>query len=289
MNNKIFSEAENEFKKLGIKADSFEEIREKDGIALFRIKSGSESFVFKYFQNADFRREIRIYKILEELEIETIKIVSNTTRSILMEDISTSQTLRLGTEADLSDSDVSKALARWYKELHAKGYGYLLEHCEPFYCENSVITRENLAFIKEKTKTEEMPIWKVIEENFSEIKSKIEKMKKTFNYNDFYYTNLIVAKDKSKAFMFDYNLFGKGPAYSDVNNVCWSLSKEAAKAFCDEYGRIDENEKLTEEIAMTIVSTYFACKRKEFPKWGEEILEKFKTELEGKIKILLKT
>lgn len=274
MNDKnVFAKAKNEFEKLGIKADSYEEIREKDGIALIRIKSGKNNFVFKYFDNTDFRREIRIYEILEEIEIETIKIYKKTKKSVLMEDITASDTLRLGTKADMSDSKVARSLAEWYKKLHEKGYEYLPKHSEYFYSECSVITRENLAFIKEKTKTENFPVWKTIEDNFVVIKTEIDGARKTFNYNDFYYTNLVVAKDKSKAFMFDYNLFGKGTAYSDINNVCWSLSKEAKKVFCDEYGRIDEHEKLVTEISTVLSSLYFASIREEFPDWGNELLD----------------
>ena len=274
---KIFAKAKKDFEKLGIKADSYEEIRKKDGIVLARIKSGENSFVFKYFDNADFQREIRIYEILEEIGIETIRIYKKTKKSILMEDITASETFHLGTKEDLSDPIVAKALAKWYKNLHEKGSEYLSEHSEPFYSEFSVITRENLAFIKEKTKTENLSVWKTIEDNFAEIKPKIDGIRKTFNYNDFYYTNLIVAKDKSRAFMLDYNLFGKGPAYSDINNVCWSLSEEAKKAFCDEYGKTDEYEKLVTEISTVLSSLYFACIREEFPDWGEELLDELRS------------
>ena len=286
-NEKIFAEAMAEFEKFGINAESFCKIREKDGIALIRIKSGGKSFVFKYFKNADFRREIRIYQILEETGIETVKIYAATEKSILMEDVSESETLRLGKEEDMSDPEVAKALAKWYKKLHAAGYKYLPMHNESFYSENAVITRENLAFIKSATKTENLSVWKIIEDNFEKIKSAIESEKYTFNYNDFYYTNLVVAKDKSKALMFDYNLFGKGPAYSDINNVCWSLSEEAKIAFLSEYGEIDEREKIIEEAAMVLVSLFFACKREECPDWGTELLEELKSGYIKKIEALL--
>ena len=276
MNNKnIFENAKTELKKLGIKADSIEEIREKDGIALLRIKTGKRCFVFKYFENDEFRREIEIYDILNSLEIETVKVFAMTEKSILMEDITASNTFRLGMKEDLSDPVVAKALARWYRNLHFAGYDYIEENGKDFYCENSVVTKKNLAFVKNKTKTENLPVWKIIEDNFEKIESAIKSEIYTFNYNDFYYTNLVVGKDKSKAFMFDYNLFGKGSAYSDINNVCWSLSEDAKKAFCEEYGKIDEHEKLVTEISIALSSLYFACKKEEFPDWGDKLLGEF--------------
>ena len=286
-NEKIFENAKAELKKLGIKADSLEEIREKDGIALLRIKTGGKSFVFKYIENEKFQRETEIYEMLSSLEVETIKVFAMTEKSILMEDIAESEKFRLGTKEDMSDPEVAKALAKWYRNLHFTGYGYVEEYGKDLYSENALITKENLAFVKTKTGTKNVPVWKIIEENFDRIKAAIEGLRETFNYNDFYYTNLIVAKDKSKAFMFDYNLFGKGAAYSDINNVCWSLSEEAKTAFLNEYGEIDEREKIIEEAAMVLVSLFFACKREEFPDWGAELLEELKGDYIKKIEALL--
>lgn len=286
MNDKtIFEKAKAEFASLGIKTDSIEEIREKDGIAVLRIKSGKNSFVFKYFENEEFRREIGIYTILNSLGIETIKVYASTKKSILMEDIAASKNLRLGKEEDMSDPCVAKVLAKWYKTLHLAGYEYIEKHKRDFYSENALITKENLALIK--TKTGELPIWEKIEDNFDRIKSAVESLRETFNYNDFYYTNLIVAKDKSKAFMFDYNLFGKGPASSDVSNVCWSLSEEAGTAFLEEYGEIDERETIIEDVATVLSSLVFACRRKEFPDWGKELIEQLQNGFEEKLNKLL--
>ena len=284
MNNKIiFENAKTELKKIGIKADFIEEIREKDGIALLRIKTEKGYFVFKYFENEEFRREIEIYDILNSLDIDTVKVFAMTEKSILMEDITASETFRLGTKEDLSDPIIAKSLAKWYRNFHFEGYGYIEENGEDFYCENSVITKENLAFVKKKTKTENLFVWKIIEDNFEKIKSAIESERHTFNYNDFYYTNLIVAKDKSKAFMFDYNLFGKGAVSSDISNVCWSLSEEAEKAFLEEYGEIDEKETVIEDVASVLSSLVFACKREEFPDWGNKLLEQIKNGFEEKL------
>lgn len=284
---KIFEEALNEFERLGIKAEKIEKMREKDGIALLKIKTKEKSFVFKYFYNKDYRREIKIYDILKKLGIETIKVFAETEKSILMEDISESREYRLGTKEDMSDEDVAKALAKWYKNLHTKGYAYIAECGEDFYSENAVITKENMAFVKCATKTETLPVWKIIEEKFDEIKSAIENEKQTFNYNDFYYTNLVAAKDKSKAFMFDYNLFGKGAAASDINNVCWSLSQKAKTAFIKEYGPIDKKEKAAEEVASVLSSLYLACKKEVFPDWGKELIDQLEAGFEEKINRLI--
>jgi len=75
------------------------------------------------------------------------------------------------------------------------------------------------------------------------------------------------------AFMFDYNLLGKGYVASDIKNVTLQLGKEAKKAFLESYGKYDEKEILMHEVAGSLVGLCFACQRETFPEWGYEELE----------------
>ena len=134
----------------------------------------------------------------------------------------------------LQDKDgvtVARRIAVWYRQLHSLG--------ESLYDEADSFTLENMAWIQEKTGTQAMPAWAQLEAQYEEILSLLHRVKQTLTYNDFYYTNLIVAKDASSALMFDYNLLGKGYAYADVRNVLSSLSKEAGAAFLEAYGTVD--------------------------------------------------
>jgi len=281
------SAAENELRKMGVSNGAVSVIREKDGITVLRVRCGENAFVLKYFETPEFRREIDIYKILNGLGITTIKVFASTNKAILMEDICQSDFWRLGTAEDMADPVVMSALARWYKELHWKGYSYIAENGENFYNENDFLTLENIAFTKAKTNTEALAVWKLVEENIEKIQTLVKSERKTFNYNDFYYTNLVVAKDKSAAFMYDYNLFGMGPAYSDISNVMWSLNKEAGEAFLKEYGEYDNREKAIHDVSSVLVSLYLASKKEHFPSWGNELLSELGSGFEEKVKLLL--
>ena len=142
-------------------------------------------------------------------------------------------------------------------------------------------------FIKEKTGTQNLPVWKLINDNFDVIVSKIRCLPRVLTYNDFYYTNLIVAKDKTSAFMFDYNLLGKGYVYSDIRNVCYSLGENAKKAFLEAYGEFDKKEIIVDDVASVFVTLYHACKRKNFPSWANSTLNELKTDYENKVQTLL--
>lgn len=272
---------------MNIDYDSINLIRSKDGVHVCRVKSKNKSYVLKYFEKPEYRREIKNYLLLQKLGIPTIPIIAYTDKSILMEDIEKSEKYRLGIKEDLCDTEICRHLAEWYKLLHNKGKEYVKKYGSGMYAETDCITAENIDFIKSKTHTENYPVWIEIERSLPYILSLIKNTEKTLTYNDFYYTNMVVAKDKSQAFMFDYNLLGKGSIASDIINVTSSLSKEAGTAFLNAYGKINNRELLLNNVAGTLVSLYFASCREEFPQWAADELESIKNgKLLNKLKVL---
>ena len=154
------------------------------------------------------------------------------------------------------------------------------------YDEANFFTLENIACIKEKTGIQEAPAWVLLEQNYAAIKDLLRKARRTITYNDFYYTNMVVAKDKSSALMFDYNLLGKGYAYTDVRNVLSALSEKAGNAFLDEYGVFDPVEKALDDVISVVVTLYLACLRDEFPWWAQALLDELDTTFIEKIECL---
>ena len=276
-----------ELKALNISFSNIELIQSKDGVIVARVQSDTKSHIIKCFQNKDFKREIKNYQLLDALNIPTVKVFGLTDSAVLMEDVSQSDFFRLATKEDLDDVILASKIAKWYKLLHTACKDFVAEHSKELYDETDFITRENIEFIKEKTGTQNLPVWKLINDNFDIIVSKIRSLPRVLTYNDFYYTNLIVAKDKSSAFMFDYNMLGKGYIYSDIRNVCYSLGENAKRTFLEAYGEFDENEIIVDDVASVLVTLYHACQRKNFPDWANSTLNELKTDYENKVQILL--
>lgn len=275
MNEKIAEQ----LKIMGMAWDGLREIRSKDGIFVYRVICGDKTYVLKYFDNVEHRREIGNYKILMDLDIPTAKLVSHTDHALLMEDIDQSVTMRLGVKEDLHDTEVAGKIAKWYRMLHEKGKTFVAAHGNGLYDEADMITLENIELIKYKTNTDtaDSPAWNILNEKFSVLKNRLNQTEKTLCYNDFYYTNMIVAKDKSAALMFDYNLLGKGYVYSDIRNVCSSLGDDARAEFLAAYGGYDKEEIILDDVVGTLVSLYVACTREKFPSWAEESVEDVKS------------
>ena len=283
----IKSKIKQELKKLNIPYSTIDLIQNKDGVIVARVQSDEKSYIFKYFQNEDFKREIKNYQFLYDLSIPTVKVFSFTDSAFLMEDISQSDIFRLATKEDLDDVAIASEIAEWYKLLHTRSKDFSENYSAELYDETDFMTRDNIEFIKEKTGTQNLPVWKLINDNFDIIVSKIRSLPRVLTYNDFYYTNLIVAKDKTSAFMFDYNLLGKGYVYSDIRNVCYSLGENAKKAFLEAYGEFDKGEIIVDDVASVLITLYHACQRKNFPSWANSTLNELKTDYENKVQILL--
>jgi len=273
--------------KMQIKYTDIQQICDKDGIILYRVICENNEYILKYFDNEEYRREIQNYEILKSLNIPTIRIIANTGVCLLMEGIESSTFYRLGIKEDLNDANIAIEIAKWYKLLHSKGSTFISSNGGSFYNENDVITLENIALIKSKTGTTGNPVWIDIEKNIDVIHFLIQKTKQTLLYNDFYYTNLVVAKDKSSAYMFDYNLLGKGYVYADIRNVCSSLGEEAKSAFMGEYGFYSKTEVIIDDVASVLVTLYFACLRDTFPKWAEKYLNEVNNGFAKRVKTLL--
>ena len=267
----------NELERLGLlrtNISNIEEMRNKDGIYLYRVEYGSEFCVLKYFLNEEFRREIENYNVLRALNVPTINVIGCTDKSIFLEDLENSEEYRLGVKEDLSDIETVRVLAKWYIKLHDEGAKYVAcNNGKRFYRETDSITKENIEMVKKKSNTEDNELWDIIIKNFDSVLKKINSAEETLTYNDFYWTNLAVSRDRKEALMFDYNFLGIGFRYNDVRNVCASLSEEAGKVFLEEYGHIDEREKIIDEGISILFNLIAAYERPEFPNWAQESLD----------------
>lgn len=254
-----------------LKEITLEEISNKDGILVYRVKGQELSKILKVFKNKIYKREISNYKILMELGIQTIPVYSFTESSILMEDIEFSDKYRLAVKEEMSDPKVMVPLAKWYQELHRKGEMYLKNNKIKLYSEYDSITRESVMFLKDKITIKNEEMWNIL---ISEIDKLHEfcKKRRTITYNDFYFVNMIVARDYSEAFMFDYNMLGEGLRASDILNVTSSAKKYGEK-FIELYGEIDSAETTVNNILAHIFALLEGFKREKFPHWAEDSLK----------------
>lgn len=165
----IINVLKQELNTMRISFDRIDLLQVKDGVVVARIQHKNFSFVLKYFQRDDFKREILNYRILQELQIPTLQVISFTESSLLLEDILCNQVYRMGNKSDLDNPEVAKLISKWYRELHANGYAYVKKSGEHLYSELDFLTPGTIEKIKHYTKTESYPVWQCIENHYSQI------------------------------------------------------------------------------------------------------------------------
>lgn len=212
-------------------------IRAKSGIYVYRCLYDNTPAVVKYFEAEDYRREIVNYGILTRHGIPTIKVLALGTATLVMEDIAVSEHWRLGREEDFEDVAVTASLARWYFTFHENGSA--VSELGSLYFEYDSLTEENFKILIQKF-PEAKELFQFVLAHYDRLHELLYKPAFTLTYNDFYWDNFVVRKDKKAAMMMDFNLMGRGYRFTDFNNVCWPLSKEAKTAFVEEYGRLYE-------------------------------------------------
>jgi ribosomal protein S6 len=278
--NKIDEEIKNALPKATLQNIAL--IRVKKGVYVYRAELDDQSVVIKYFEKEQDKREISNYRILNALKIPTMRVIAYGLCCIVLEDIDCSDVWRLGKEEDLQDKVVALQLAHWYFDFHEKGSIY--QNLDKMYHETDDITQENLRSLCYQL-PQASETFEYIIVHLESLNKLISEMKQTFNYNDFYWTNLLVSKDKNAAMPFDYNLLGAGFRYNDIRNVTSSLSKETKITFLNEYNRLYEEkygysreqeglkEKRIDNVTSCLVSLIAAFERDTFPSWANSTKE----------------
>jgi hypothetical protein len=253
-------------------------LREKGGVYVYRCTYGGAPAIVKYFDKEDDRREILSYQMLIKSGIPTMKILVFGKVSFVMEDINASYFWRLGTPDDMQDAEVAECLARWYFALHE--IGSEVSNLNDLYCEWDSITEESLEALCMKF-PEAADTLGFILARVEELREILDSLSYTLTYNDFYWTNFIVRKDKRAALMFDYNLLGRGCRHADFSNIA-SLSPDAYRAFTEEYERLyilkhgrkrtaeEEKERMTDCVAGNLFVLISAFEKERFPDWAME-------------------
>ena len=158
---------------LGLRCPVCSLIRSKAGISLYRVESEGKRYILKVFEKKEDTREIRSYLMLSELGIPTLPLLGRTENALLLPDVDASGDYRLGEEGDLSDPQVARSVAKWYRTLHDRGRAFLCgmeeghsreemqlgEEVDSMYDESDVITLENMRLIAKKTGTGDNTLW----------------------------------------------------------------------------------------------------------------------------------
>ena len=266
-----------ELETMGFSPKGLTEIRSKDGVHVWRFTDRDRRLVVKVLERQADRREIANYALLRQLGLQTLPVLAATEKALVLPDLQFDPGYRLGEQADLRDPLVAAALGRWYRQLHGLGRSWVRDHGRELYDEADLLTAENLELVRHRTGTENASFWPALRVNWAAFSARVQAAGKTLTYNDFYYTNLVVARDRSAAFPFDYNWMGKGCVLADLTNVTYYMDDWARAAFYEAYGPVEEADRAYDAVVSPLVTLVQACRADVLPFWAEAEIEKLRS------------
>lgn len=252
----------------------YTELSNKDDVIVLELIDMPNKPILKYFGNDEFRREIYYYSLFRNTSIQTINVLKFWEDAILLENMNNNSKCRLATQEDLLNKKIVVALAKWYKGLHNMGREVLKrENNGITYSEINLLNNDELNILKEKIAYKNENYWILLHEMIHKIYPYYLR-NQSITYNDFYFGNVIVSKDRNEAFMFDYNFVGKGLAYFDVANVLSGLDPKMHNVFLQAYGESNEFEKDINKVISPIIALIIAFKKDAFPYWAKVYLNR---------------
>lgn len=251
----------------------------KHAAALYRLVcSDGRRFVVKCFPQEATASEVRAYDLLTRYDVPVLPLLGQTERALLLEDLNASDTWRLAEDGDVEDAAVGAAVARWYRRLHAAGREIMLTAPQDMGFlgrESDALETESMSRTAERLGLGHHPGWRRASAHVNALREAMRALPETLNYNDFHWSNLALTRHHSEAveaIVFDYHLLGLGPSYSDYRNVLTSLRGDAARAFRDGYGPIDDREAALDAPVSIMIALITAARRPVFPSWAKPCL-----------------
>lgn len=263
---------------LGIPADAVstvEVLSERHGQRLWRLGAGSRSFVLKWLPLAAARVEVGAYRLLHFMGVPTLALLASNEQALLLDDVERSDIWRLANEQDAADEDVARALAAWYRTFHDAGAALVAHGVAPAYLrrESGALERAALQTAGRRLGLDCEPGWGRALAAVPPLRAALERCETTLNHNDFFWTNVALARRGDRALVFDYHLLGIGTRAGDVRNVTSSLATDAAEAFREAYGPLDEAAVLLDRPLATLHALVVAARLPAVPRWAEASLE----------------
>jgi hypothetical protein len=253
-------------------------LREEHGHGVFRLTFADRSFVLKWFSDATRAWEIANYALLAAYGVPTLRRLGQTDNALLLEDLAANRTWRLATAEDANAPATGRAVAAWYRRLHAAGRrvvagpGGAPGHLRR---ETDGLDAAALSALGERLGLTAAPGWTLAVESIEVLAAALRAIPTTLVYGDFHWTNLALSAGSGqlRAIVFDYHLLGLGPAESDLRNVSGALGARARATFLEAYGPTDRRAALLDAPVALLYTLGEAARWQEPPRWAQQAIE----------------
>jgi hypothetical protein len=239
-------------------------IKIKDDICLLRLENSEVSYIVCYCDNGGIDSFVHNWLNLVSFGLET-GIVAHSSKVIVYKDYALSGFHRIATKEDCNSEMLARALARWYKKLHAVRTDNLEKYSD-YFC----LARINKMVGKFSLKSN--PFIRYIISNFDNIKLKLDRLESCAVCGRFSLENVVVSKTNDDLFIVGSEFLCNGFSYIDIDYALSILDENLHDVFKEEYGGVNDDEIVVYDVVGCIVSLCFASECKSFPTWAKKYL-----------------
>lgn len=211
-------------------------VQSKNGVEVYSLKR-DKNYILKYFEDDRTAFEISCYEHLDgKIPLIGFELISS--RAILFEDMTLNKGFRLGESKDLSNQQLVREIALWFKKLHRIGINKF-----------TFLEAANIEFeadkLSELSKRFDNGLFKHIIKYLKPLNDYISSRELVIIHDDFYYKNFFVNELTREVYMFDFNYMKKGLVAQEIQFIKKVLENHepiSSVWFDEAYGEYDKIE-----------------------------------------------
>ena len=248
---------------------------EKSTLIVYRVFEGITSLKLKYldkqylvlnFEDEKYNVSLRNHRILEELGVKVVKYNCQRNKTIVFD----ADKYELCDKTMTTNKEKVKLLASWFKDFHSKEITTPIKrqlgNTQDFF------TLHNIKKIIKQFNFQNNKSINLILNNYKTIVARLNSLPLVLSLNTISMCNFTCDTKNNEHVLFQCNELSLNYPYHDIKNVLDLLNKPNGKVFMDEYGSIDDDEIIIDDIISPLSDLYYSLNEKYFPIWASEAL-----------------
>ncbi|HHU59994.1 TPA: hypothetical protein GXZ34_03640, partial [bacterium] len=199
---------------------------------------------------------MRNYRILEELGVKVVKHNCQRNKTIVFD----ADKYELCDKTMTTNKEKVKLLASWFKDFHSKEITSPIKrqlgNTQDFF------TLHNIKKIIKQFNFQNNKSINLILNNYKTIVARLNSLPLVLSLNTISMCNFTCDTKNNEHVLFQCNELSLNYAYHDIKNVLDLLNKPNRKVFMDEYGSIDDDEIIIDDIISPLSDLYYSPNEK---------------------------
>lgn len=212
------------------------------------LDDGQNRYLIEYSESGLLEKKYNNKCVLENNGINT-GLITGSKFIIVYHDYLFGDSYRNVNLEDFENKIFVKSLAKWYKKLsEIKGLN-AIKYVDYFSVENIRQTKRDFNLINND-------FIEYVEKHFDNIKLKFERLSTCFVIPDISVKNIVVSKENSNLIIVDFDELYIGNKAMNIEKISSYLNDEMKNTFCEEYGFVNEDEAIVNDVVMNFVRLF---------------------------------